>query len=237
MPDLRALHHRDTPLVLANVWDPGSARIVAAAGFPAIATSSAAVAEANGYQDHEEMPVDIAFAAVHAIVRAVPEHPVTADMESGYGLDPAEFAARLIDTGAAGCNYEDTDHARPGTQRDPAEQAERIATIRAAAPRLVINARVDTFLHGRADPDDALRRARLYVEAGADCVYPITLADEAVIARFVEQVDAPVNILFSPHSPSLQRLAELGVRRISVGSGLYRQAMGALTAGLDGLRL
>jgi len=237
LPDLRALHHADTPLVLANVWDPGTAKLVAAAGFPAVATSSAAVAEANGYSDHEEMPADVAFAAVRAIAQAVPDVPVTADMESGYGLPPAEFATRLVEAGAKGCNYEDTDHANPGTLLAPEFQAERIAAIRAAQPDLVINARVDTFLTGDKDPDDALRRARLYVDAGADCVYPIILSDEALIARFVEEVDAPVNILLFPHSPPLARLVELGVRRISVGSGLFRRAIKTFTDGLEDLKL
>jgi 2-methylisocitrate lyase-like PEP mutase family enzyme len=233
---LRDLHHGEQPLVLANVWDPGTARIVAGMGFSAVATSSAAVAEAQGYADHEEMPADIAFAAVAAIAAAV-EVPVTADMESGYGLAPTEFAERLLATGAVGCNYEDSDHTRPGTQRPADEQAARLAAVRAAAGEaLVINARVDTFLLQTGGVDDAVARARLYLEAGADCVYPITLSDDAVIAAVVEQVPGPVNILLWPAAPPLARLVELGVRRISVGSGLYRQAMKAFTTGLDALR-
>lgn len=232
---LRALHHADEPLVLANVWDPGTARIVAARGAAAIATSSAAVAEANGYADHEQMPADVAFAAVARIVEAVPDLPVTADMESGYGLAPAEFAERLMATGAVGCNYEDSDHAHPGTLRDAGEQAERIAAVRSAGPDLVINARVDTFLLGHDDLDEAVRRARLYLGAGADCVYPIVLADEGVIGELVQRVAGPVNILSRPGSPSIKQLAQLGVRRVSVGGGLYRIAMKAFAAALDEL--
>lgn len=233
---LRALHHGDRPLVLANVWDPGTARIVAARGAQAIATSSAAVAEANGHADHEQMPADVAFAAVAEIVDAVPDVPVTADMESGYGLAPEEFGARLAATGVVGCNYEDSDHTPPGGRlRDADEQAARIAALRQAAPDLVINARVDTFLLDAGGLDEAVRRSLLYLDAGADCVYPIGLADEAVIGAFVEQVSGPVNILYRRGAPSIARLGELGVRRVSVGGGLYRTAMSAFTAALDEL--
>ena len=99
---LRSLHYGDRPLVLANVWDPGTARVVAGRGAAAIATSSGAVAESNGHADHEQMPADVAFRAVAAIVAAVPGLPVTADMEAGYGLSPAEFGERLLATGAVG---------------------------------------------------------------------------------------------------------------------------------------
>jgi 2-methylisocitrate lyase-like PEP mutase family enzyme len=236
---LRSLHDGDRPLVLANVWDPGSARIVAGRGAAAIATSSAAVAEANGHADHEQMPAQVAFQAVAAIVAAVPGLPVTADMEAGYGLAPAEFGERLLATGAVGCNYEDSDHASPGQLRAADEQAGRIAALRAAAPHLVINARVDTFLLQADSVDEQLaegvHRSRLYLDAGADCVYPIGLADEAVIDAFIQQVSGPVNILSRRGAPSIDRLAQLGVRRVSMGSGLYRTAMKAFTAALDEL--
>lgn len=237
---LRSLHHGERPLVLANVWDPGTARIVAARpDTAAIATSSAAVAEANGYADHEQMPADVALAAVAAIVNAVPDLPVTADMESGYGLPPDEFGTRLLATGAVGCNYEDSNHAEPGTLRAAEEQAERIAALRAAAPHLVVNARVDVFLLQAGSVDEqlaeAVRRSRLYLDAGADCVYPIGLADEAVIDAFVQQVAGPVNILARRGAPSIERLAQLGVRRVSVGGGLYRSAMKAFTDAVDAL--
>jgi 2-methylisocitrate lyase-like PEP mutase family enzyme len=240
---LRALHFGDDLLVLANVWDAGTARAVEAAGFPAVATSSAAVAKSRGFEDHEQMPADVAFGAVASIAAAV-SVPVTADMESGYGLDPAEFVERLLAAGAVGCNYEDSDHRRPGQLRDAGEQAERIAGLRAAAQRagvgIVVNARVDTFLLQAGSVDEQLaegvRRARLYLDAGADCVYPIVLADDAVIGAFVEEVPGPVNILFTRAAPPLARLRELGVRRVSVGGGLYRSAMEAFAAGLEGLK-
>ncbi|MDQ1443827.1 MAG: hypothetical protein QOI20_291 [Acidimicrobiaceae bacterium] len=243
---LRALHGADQPwpLVLANVWDPGTAKLVAAAGFSAVATSSAAVALSNGFADHEQMPADVAFAAVAAIVRAVPDLPVTADMESGYGLAPDEFARRLVESGAVGCNYEDTDHARPGALRPAEEQATRIAGIRAEADRLgvsvVINARVDPFVLrlGSANEQlaEAIRRGRMYLDAGADCIYPIVLSDEAAIATMVKETPGPVNILAQPTAPSVTRLAQLGVRRVSAGGGLYRDAIQAFRAGAAALQ-
>lgn len=237
---LRALH---TParglLVLPNVWDAGSARAVAEAGYPAIATSSAAVARSRGHEDGERMPVDVAFGAVGEVVQAT-DLPTTADMEGGYGLDPAEFADRLLATGAVGCNYEDTDHANPGALLPAEHQAERIAAMKAVAgERLVVNARVDTFVRQQGTPDEQLaegiRRACLYFEAGADCVYPITLSDDEAIAAFVQAVAGPVNILCSPQDPPLVRMAELGVRRVSFGSGFYRLAMQAFAQGVADL--
>jgi 2-methylisocitrate lyase-like PEP mutase family enzyme len=231
---LRALHHGADMLVLPNAWDAGSALLVERAGFPAVATSSSAVARARGWEDGEQMPVDVAFAAVAEIARPLTV-PVTADMESGYGLAPAEFAQRLLEAGAVGCNYEDTDHANPGGLLDAGFQAERIAVVAQAG--VVVNARVDTFVRGVDNAfDEGVRRARLYVEAGATCVYPIVLEDEALIEQFVAAVDAPVNILVRPTAPSLARLRQLGVRRASVGGGLYVKVMKALAAEVDALK-
>jgi 2-methylisocitrate lyase-like PEP mutase family enzyme len=233
---LRALHHGPDMLVMPNAWDAGTALAVQQAGFPAVATTSAGVARARGYEDGEHMPVDLAFAAVAEITRPL-SIPVTADMESGYGLEPALFAARLRGTGAVGCNYEDTDHATGGQGLlDADEQAQRIATLRGADADVVINARVDTF--ARHHPDayaEGVRRARLYLDAGADCVYPITLSDEAMIGEFVQAVSAPVNIYWHSQAPSLDRLRALGVRRLTVGSGLHRKTMQAFAAQLEGL--
>lgn len=240
---LRSLHFGNDVLVLPNVWDAGTARTVAQAGFAAVATSSAAVADARAYGDHEAMPIDIAFGAVAAISAAV-DVPVTADMEAGYGLDAPEFVERLLAAGAVGCNYEDSDHAHPGTLRDAEEQAGRISALRAAAHEagvgIVINARVDTFARQIGSVDEQLaegvRRARLYLDAGADCVYPITLADDALIDAFMQEIAGPVNILMTPKAPSLTRLRQLGVKRVSFGSGLYRIAMRAFDERLDEIK-
>jgi 2-methylisocitrate lyase-like PEP mutase family enzyme len=232
---LRALHHGNDMLVLPNVWDAGTALAVQQAGFSAVATTSGGVARARGYEDGEQMPADVAFAAVAEMTRPL-AIPLTADMESGYGLDPAEFVQRLGAAGAAGCNYEDTDHAT-GELRDADEQAQRIAGLRQADADVVINARVDTFV--RHHPDamaEGVRRARLYLDAGADCVYPITLSDEAMIGQFVQAVSAPVNIYWHSKAPSLDRLRALGVRRVTFGSGLHHKTMQAFTQRLDDLR-
>lgn len=167
----RALHHGRTPgdpLILPGPWDAGSARVFEEAGFEALATPSAGVAASLGYADGET-PGDEMFAAVARIVRAV-SVPVSADIEGGYGLAPKELVARLLDTGAVGCNLEDS---ADGALKDPARHADWLAEVRAeAGNRLFINARVDTYIEGVTDLDATIARARAYVAAGADCVYP-----------------------------------------------------------------
>lgn len=229
----RALHEGPGLLVLPNAWDAASARAVAKAGFPAVATSSGAVARTLGYRDGEDMPAEEAFAAVARIAGAV-DIPVTADVEGGYGLAPAELVDRLLGAGAVGCNVEDTDHHGEGVLVDAARQADRIAGMKAAGD-IVVNARVDTYVNGIDDVDETLRRARLYLDAGADCVYPITLADEATITELVAALSAPVNVYVRPEAPSLARLAEIGVRRASFGSGLFRTTQLALNEALAAL--
>jgi 2-methylisocitrate lyase-like PEP mutase family enzyme len=221
---LRALHVPGTPLLLPNIWDAAGARLVEAAGFPVVATGSAAVAESLGYPDHEGAPTGEMFAAAARIARSVGV-PVTVDAESGYGLEPAELAARLAAAGAVGCNIEDTDHAT-GTLADASVHAARLAALRAADPDLVVNARVDVFLHATdqaAALDEGVERARAYLAAGADCVYPILLRDPDVLAAFTEALrPAAVNALYLPGGPDLAALATLGVARISLGAGLWR---------------
>ncbi|AQZ65749.1 Probable carboxyvinyl-carboxyphosphonate phosphorylmutase [[Actinomadura] parvosata subsp. kistnae] len=228
---LRALHVPGTPLVLPNVWDAASARAVREAGFPAVATSSAAVARALGYDDGERTPVAEMMTAVARVARAAEGVPVTADIERGYGLKPAELVERLAEAGAAGCNLEDSLPGR-GDMVDPGEQAAFLAEVRAAAgDALVINARIDLYLRGPASRAEAVARGRRYLEAGADCVYPIGLADADEIRALVGELGAPVNVYFSPRTPSLAALAGLGVARISFGSGLH-QAVQELTRGM-----
>ncbi|MET8997986.1 isocitrate lyase/phosphoenolpyruvate mutase family protein [Amycolatopsis sp. NPDC004169] len=220
---LRALHVPGKPLVLANVWDADTAKLVEAAGFPAVATSSVAVAAALGFADGEQAPAAEMFAAAARIAKAVGV-PVTVDAESGYGLSGAELAARLLDAGAVGCNFEDTDHAT-GDVRPVEAQAARIAALReAAGDGLVINARVDSFRG--VDPQEALEagvaRAKAYLEAGADCVYPIHLRTPELIAEFVRETGGAVNTAAWPGGPGLESLADLGVARISLGGGLWQ---------------
>ncbi len=235
---LRELHVAGSPLLLPNAWDADSARLVEAAGFPVVATSSFAIAKVLGYDDGEAAPADEMFAAAARIARAV-SVPVTVDAESGYGLEAGELATRLADAGAVGCNYEDTDHTSGGL-RSPEAQAERIAQLRkAAGDALVINARVDVFL-GAADEQavlgDAVARAGAYLDAGADCVYPILVKSPEVLGEFVRAV-APgaVNASPLPGGPDLSALAELGVARISLGTGLWKSVRADIEAKLAGV--
>jgi 2-methylisocitrate lyase-like PEP mutase family enzyme len=237
---LRSLHVPGTPLLLPNAWDVASAGAVVAAGFPVIATTSGGVAAAIGYEDHEHAPADEMLAAAARIAKGV-DVPVTVDAEAGYGMEPAELLAALQRIGAAGCNLEDTNHVT-GELRDPSEHADWFRTVREAASDanydLVINARIDVFLAdilgGSKTPqsglvDDAMTRAHAYVEAGADCVFPIAIWETDAVRTFVSGTPAPVNVLKTPPAPSLPELAELGVARISYGSLLHRDAMEQLS--------
>ena len=198
-----------------------------------MATGSLAVAAALGYPDGERAPATETLAAIARITRRV-EQPVTADFEHGYRLPAAELVKALTDAGAAGFNIEDADPAT-GLLVDPDAHAERLAAIRAACHEanvdLVINARVDSFIAGEGSTTarlaDAIRRARAYIEAGADCVYPFRTPDPETAQAFIEQVDAPVNLLCRPGGPGVHELAALGAARISFGPGIFRLALAA----------
>ena len=234
---LRSLHVPGTPLVLPNAWDVASARAVAAAGFPVVATTSMGVAASLGYEDHERAPGDEMLASAARIATGV-DVPVTVDAEAGYGMQPTDLVARLKEMGAAGCNLEDTNHAA-GELRDPAQQADWLRALRAAASDqgygLVINARIDVFLSAftsgaegkRQDElvNEALRRAHAYAEAGADCVFPILLWQPDALESFLSHAPGPVNVLQVPPAPSRAELAQLGVARISYGGLLHHDAM------------
>ncbi|MEV3992209.1 isocitrate lyase/phosphoenolpyruvate mutase family protein [Streptomyces sp. NPDC049837] len=222
----RALHHGrapEEPLVLPGPWDAASARAFEEAGFPALATPSAGVAASLGYEDGAT-PADEMFAAVARITRAV-SVPVSADVEGGYGLAPKELVARVLDAGAVGVNLEDS---RAGTLRDPRAHADWLAEVRAeAGGHLFVNARVDTFIRGLTDPEDAIARARLYVAAGADCVYPIGVPPEHIPALRA-RIDGPINVAPSPGGPPVAELGRLGASRITFGPGLLHRAMDAV---------
>ncbi|MGG7571869.1 isocitrate lyase/PEP mutase family protein [Streptomyces sirii] len=231
---LRALHHGPgLPLVLPGPWDAASAKVFADAGFPALATPSAGVAASLGYEDGRTPP-DEMFAAIARIVRAV-DIPVSADVEAGYGLSAKELVARLAEAGAVGCNLEDTDHVT-GALRDAQEQADWLARVRAeAGGELVINARIDTYLRGVADPAEAVRRGRMYAAAGADCVYPITAPPEQ-LAYLAGAIGLPVNAVVLPDGPGPRALGDLGAARVTFGPGLQHRAMAALAGIAQGLR-
>lgn len=212
---LRRLHLDPEILVLVNVWDVASARTVAALpGCRAIATASWSVAAALGRPDHEQMTRAEMLAAVGRIAAGV-DLPVTADLEAGYGATPAEVGetvARAVDAGIAGCNLEDRN--RPLT-----EAAARIEAARHAAGDIVVNARVDMRVETPEQLDEAVTRARAYLDAGADCVFPIRIHDTTVLEEFVGRVAAPVNAFGVPGGLSVAQLAAIGVARVTFGPG------------------
>ena len=237
---LRGLHSGEM-LVLPNVWDAGSAKTVAAAGYPALATASAAVSAMLGYPDGEGAPWQEMFAAAGRVARAV-DVPVTVDAEAGYGLRPRELVDRLLETGAVGCNLEDTDH-RSGGLADADAHAEWLAAVRSAAADagvpIVLNARVDAFLPGTGVPErdrvaETVRRGRLYREAGADCVYPIGVTSRADLAALVAELPGPINGNPGEQLP-LPVMRDLGVARVSYGPRFYRTALADLDTAVRAL--
>lgn len=230
----RALHDRRNLLVLPNAWDAGSARVFADLGFDAIATTSGGVAWSLGYADGERAPLAEVTAAIRRMVRVTPL-PLSVDFESGYGESPEAVAAsvrEVIAAGAVGINLEDG--IRHERLRSSDDAARRIAAAREAARAagvpIVINARVDLWIVASdASTDErveeALRRARAYLSAGADCIYPIALAEPEVIARFCLALDAPVNIGVRAGMPGVPELARLGVARISTATRLAALAL------------
>jgi 2-methylisocitrate lyase-like PEP mutase family enzyme len=240
---LRALHAEPGVLVLPNAWDAASARIFEQAGFAAIATSSGGVVESLGFKDGEQAPVEEVLAALRRICDAV-SVPVTADLEGGYGLEPDDLVDGLLGAGAVGLNLEDTDHRGPGPLVDVEVQAGRLAGVKEAARRrgvdVVLNARVDVHVR-QVGPEEerlpeAVRRGRRYREAGADCLYPIAVADEPTIRALVEDTGAPINVLLRSGAPPVSRLAELGVVRATFGSGLMRTAVRAAVTAAEAAR-
>ena len=224
----RARHHAGTPLLLCNAWDGMSARIFAEAGFEAIATTSGGVAWSLGYPDGEAAPWPLIVGATERIVQAA-RLPVTADIEEGYAGSADRLAlsiCEIIAAGVVGINLEDSTHHRPVPMRPIEEAAERVRAAWKAAHSvgvpIVINARVDIWQRQAGAEserfDEAVRRARAYREAGADCVFPIGLRDFDTIARFVKAVDLPVNVVAKAGMPPVSEFARIGVARISTAS-------------------
>jgi 2-methylisocitrate lyase-like PEP mutase family enzyme len=237
---LLELHHGPSPLVLINAWDAASAAMVEHCGLPAVASSSAAVANAMGHPDGQHLPWAQMLDAVGRMARAV-QVPVTADIEAGFAADVKQLEssiAQVVAAGAVGVNLEDAlpGHEHFGPLYPVAEQVARIqAACRAGATQgihLVINARVDAYWQSGVSPEDALRntleRGTAYMQAGADCVFVPGLRHPEHIRAVVDHLQAPVNILAGPGVPSIPELAKLGVKRVSYGSGPHRAAMGLL---------
>lgn len=229
-PPLPLPAHPLRPLALANAWDTASARVVEAAGAPAIATTSAGVSWALGSPDGGSLTRERALEVIARIADAVTV-PVTADIEDGYGEDAsavAETVAGVIEAGAVGVNIED------GT-RTPAELAARLAAARRTAERagadLFLNARIDTYLLGLGAPEtrleETLTRARLYVEAGADGIFVPGVTDPAILEALAGDIPVPLNVMAGPGAPSVAELGTLGVARVSLGPGVALAAYAA----------
>jgi 2-methylisocitrate lyase-like PEP mutase family enzyme len=229
---LRSLHRRADPVVLVNAWDVASAKRVAAAGATAVATSSAAMAATLGVTDDRSTPIELMFDAITRIAAAV-DVPVSADLLDGYGLDGADLVDRLLAAGAVGCNLEDSDHEHPGSLVDADTAAARISAVRAAAARagvdIVINARIDSYIHaGPGATPDVVARGRRYLDAGADCVYPVRLSEPRVAREVVEQLDAHVNANVAGDT-TIADLAASGVSRISIGPMAFQATLDKLS--------
>jgi 2-methylisocitrate lyase-like PEP mutase family enzyme len=235
---LRRLHRGPRILVLPNAWDAASARIFETAGFSAIATTSGGVSASLGFSDGEKAPRAEMLAAIHRIARSLAV-PVTADIEAGYGAKPRDVAATVkgvIAAGAVGINLEDGRGAGKAL-RDIGEQAERIRAAREAGSKagvpLVINARCDVYVRRVGEESERLEhtvaRARVYFEAGADCVFPI-LAPGGAIAALAREIEGPINVMVDAGTAPIAELERLGVARVSFGSGPMRAAMATARA-------
>ena len=230
--------HDDGLFVMPNPWDLGSARLLAALGFPALATTSSGHAATLGRLD-QQVSRDELLAHAAAMAAAV-DVPFNVDAEHGFASDPAGVAetVRLIArTGAAGCSIEDYD---PATERiEPLEAAaERVAAAAevAASHGLVLTARAENHLYDLDDLDDTIARLEAYRDAGADVVYAPGLADLEDISRVVQEVAIPVNVLARVDGPPVHELASVGVRRVSTGGALAWAAYGALVTAARELR-
>lgn len=230
----RRMHEEPPILVLPNAWDVASAkRLAGLAGCRALATTSAAVARALGWEDGERAPAAEMVEAARRIAAAV-DVPVTADLERGYG-DPVGTARAAWDAGLVGINFEDS--TREGLVPVD-EQVTAIGAIVEAVPDLVVNARVDVFLGiGRGDVAEAAERANAYLAAGAACTYPILAPPESLPA-LLHRIDGPVNVIVAGGTPPPSELQELGVARLTWGSGLaslaYDEAARVAAAALSG---
>ncbi|MGH7526335.1 MAG: isocitrate lyase/PEP mutase family protein [Gemmatimonadales bacterium] len=238
----RAAHfrrlHATRPLVLPNAWDAASARVIELAGAPAIASTSAGVSWSLGRSDGQRLERAEMIEVIRRMVQAVTV-PVTADIEGGYGsgstADVAETVRAMIEVGAVGINLEDSPGLNGQVLLAPDRQAERIRAARAAARAtgvdLVINARTDVYLM-QAVPsgkrfDESVRRGKLYLAAGADCLFVPGVVDAETIGALVKAIDGPLNVMAGPGAPTTKRLGQLGVARVSVGPAITLAALAA----------
>jgi 2-methylisocitrate lyase-like PEP mutase family enzyme len=230
-----ALHMPGNPVILYNIWDVGSAKAVVAAGAKALATGSHPVGDASGFGDQQQVPLDYVFGNARRIVEAV-DLPLTVDFEGAYSTDPREGAAnvaRLAETGAVGCNFED--QVIGGEGLHPLDlQVRRITAIRkAVGEQFFINARTDLFLktqtYDDALVDQAIERGKAFAGAGASGFFVPRLADPKQIERVVREVPLPLNVIAFPGAPDKSVWAGAGVARISHGPFPHRALMAKLT--------
>jgi 2-methylisocitrate lyase-like PEP mutase family enzyme len=228
-----ALHQQERPLLLANAWDVGSAKLLASLGFKALATTSSGYAATLGRLDYA-VSREEAVSHAAALVAAT-DLPVSADFEDGFGNDPvavAETIGLALEAGLAGCSVEDW-NSKDGRLYDAIEATERIAAaaeVAHAGPvRLVLTARAENYLRGKPDLHDTIARLRAYQQAGADVLYAPALDRIEDLRELIASVELPLNVLARPGAPSVAQLAALGVKRVSVGGGFAFAALGAVT--------
>ena len=237
----KSLHVKGSPVILFNIWDPGSAKAVEQAGAKAIATGSWSVAAANGFSDGEALPLELALANAERIVGSV-SVPVTLDFEGGYATELSELKSnirKVIAAGAIGINFEDQVVGGEGLYSIE-DQSARIAAVRETAEQasipLYINARTDVFLKTYPAKDteeqleETIRRATAYASAGASGLFAPGLRDAAMIKNLCDSTPLPVNIMMFPDTPPTNTLAQQGVARISYGPFPFRQMIAALEA-------
>lgn len=242
-------HHDREILVLLNSWDIGSSKLIEACGYKAIATTSMGIAASLGYPDCQVIQLPEMINAITGVVNAV-QTPVTVDIEAGYGNNLNEIiesVKKVIATGIVGINIEDSIDLNP-VLIDEMEFCERISAIRALSDslgfHLVINARTDVFYTSPGSAQEKLsesiRRGNKYREAGADCIFVQPVAEKETIATLVKEINAPINILANPTigagvTPSVSELQDLGVARVSLGSGLMKATLALIKKVADEL--
>lgn len=228
------------PLLLANAWDAPSAKAAEDAGYHAIGTSSAAIAAMLGYEDGEQMPFEDLLFVVRRI-RAATALPLSVDIEAGYADSSAGVVAnvaRLAELGVAGINIEDSRVVAGKRELLPSAQlADRLGALRAAFPGLFLNARTDTFLLGRPGAlQDTIARGRIYTAAGADGLFVPCITAPGDIREVTATMTCAVNVMCMPQLPDFATLAQLGVRRISMGNFVHGAVTRDLRARLDAVR-
>ena len=234
---LLSLHQPGDPVVLPTVWDAWSATVCAGAGFAGLTIGSHPLAASVGRADNEGLAFDTVITRAAEITGSV-DVPVSLDLESGYGMEPARLIDGLLEAGAVGCNLEDTVHGEGGRLRSPEEHADFIAAVRAAADgasvHVVINGRTDLFLRQVGDPADrfdrAVARLKLLADAGADVLYPVGRHDLASWTKLAAALPKPINAIAHPGQTTLADFAPTGVARISFGPRLQEALSDATTA-------